>query len=271
MAYSFIKTDVSNTIATIRFDNYAKRNALSAGLITEVQSAIQEFSKQDVRVLILRTDQKHPVWSAGHDISELPHAGRDPLPADDPLMELLQQVRAFRAPVIAMVDGSVWGAACDLIMSCDMVIGDKASAFAITPAKLGLPYTASGILHFMSRMPLNIVKEMFTTALPINADRAAQIGILNALVPEDELEKHTYDMATVIASRSPQAITAFKAQAQMLADAAVLSPATFEQLQSIRRNVYIGGDYQEGVAAFMENAATSLQATHLTISTSPSA
>jgi methylmalonyl-CoA decarboxylase len=52
--------------------------------------------------------------------------------------------------------------------------------------------------------------------------------------------------------RSPQANSAFKAQAQMLADAAVLSPVAFEQLQSIRRNVYFGTDYQEGISAFLE-------------------
>jgi methylmalonyl-CoA decarboxylase len=146
----------------------------------------------------------------------------------------------------------VWGAACDLIMCCDIVIGDETSAFAITPAKLGLPYNASGILHFMSQLPLNVVKEMFFTADLVKAERAASLGILNALVPAAELETQTYAMARLIATRSPQAISAFKAQAQMLADAASLSPRDFERLQSIRRNVYLGSDYQEGIKAFLE-------------------
>lgn len=252
MAYTFIKVEQSDQIATVRFDNYAKRNALSAGLIAELRSVLEDFGEEDVRVLVLRTDQKHPVWSAGHDVQELPRADSDPLPADDPLMELLRAVRNFRAPVIAMVDGSVWGAACDLIMSCDIVMGDETASFAITPAKLGLPYTASGILHFMSRLPFNTVKEMFFTAEPIAAARAERVGILNAMVPAAELEARTYAMARTITLRSPQANSAFKAQAQMLADAAVLSPVAFEQLQSIRRNVYFGTDYQEGISAFLE-------------------
>ncbi len=252
MSYTFIKLERADTVATVRFDNYAKRNALSAGLIAELQAALAEFGKEDVRAVVLRTDKKNPVWSAGHDVQELPRADRDPLPADDPVMALLRAVREFRAPVIAMVDGSVWGAACDLIMSCDMVLGDETAAFAITPAKLGLPYTASGILHFMARLPFNTVKEMFFTAEPIGAERAERVGILNAMVPAAELEARTYAMAKTIALRSPQANAAFKAQAQMLADAAVLSPAAFEQLQSIRRNVYFGSDYHEGIAAFLE-------------------
>ena len=252
MGYQYIKTEQSEFIATIRFDHNEKRNALSECLIDEMILALAEFEKQDVRALVLRSDQKNKVWSAGHDVMELPRSERDPLPADDPVMVLLKTIRAFRAPVIAMVDGSVWGASTDLIMSCDIAIGDHDSSFAITPAKLGLPYTASGILHFMSRMPLHVVKEMFLTADPIGADRAVQIGILNHLYTAGELEEKTYKMAKTIAQRSPQANTVLKAQAQMLSDAAVLNPAVFENLQNLRKNVYMGSDYREGITAFLE-------------------
>ena len=124
MNYQYIKTEQSDLIATIRLNHYAKRNALSDCLIEEIHDALNVFGKQDVRALVLRSDQKNPVWSAGHDVMELPRADRDPLPADDPVMVLLQSIRAFRAPVIAMVDGSVWGASTDLIMSCDIAMGD---------------------------------------------------------------------------------------------------------------------------------------------------
>ena len=252
MSFFFLKAELSETIATIRFSNDARRNALSKSLINEFLMALQDFSKQDVRVLIIRTDQKNKVWSSGHDITELPQACRDPLPADDPVEQLLASIRSFRAPVIAMVDGQVWGASCDLIMCCDMVYGDADCTFAITPAKLGLPYTASGISHFLSRLPLNIVNEMFCTALPIGATRALDIGIINELVSEENLEKRVLEIARVIATRSPQAIAAYKAQAQLLSEAYCLSPTAYERLQSIRRNVYLGSDYQEGIDAFLQ-------------------
>ena len=252
MNYQYIKVEIADLIATIRLNHYAKRNALSECLIEEIHQALDVFSKEDIRALVLRSDQKNAVWSAGHDVMELPRADMDPLPADDPVMILLQSIRTFRAPVIAMVDGSVWGASTDLIMSCDIAIGDHDATFAITPAKLGLPYTASGILHFMSRMPLNIVKEMFLTAEPINAYRAQQIGILNHLYVAGELEEKTYSMAKTIAKRSPQANAVFKAQSQMLSDAAVLNPIVFEHLQTLRRNVFRGTDYREGITAFLE-------------------
>lgn len=252
MNYKFIKVEVEAKVATIRFSNYEKRNALSESLIEEVLHALDEFSIQDVRALIIRSDQKHKVWSSGHDITELPESSRDPLPADDPIEVLLARIQAFRAPVIAMVDGEAWGAACDLVMCCDIVYGDESCAFAITPAKLGLPYTASGISHFLSRMPLNVVNEMFCTALPLGADRANSIGIINELVAAENLEAKVCEVAHVIASRSPQAVSAFKAQVQMLAESYSLSPKTFERLQSIRRHVYLGSDYQEGIDAFLQ-------------------
>jgi methylmalonyl-CoA decarboxylase len=60
-----------------------------------------------------------------------------------------------------MVHGSVWGGAFDLVMACDIVLSDETGAFAITSAKLGLPYNVNGVLNFMSRAPLGIVKEIF--------------------------------------------------------------------------------------------------------------
>ena len=83
-----------------------------------------------------------------HDIDELPVRGVDPLPFADPLEELLRAVRGYPGGVIAMVHGTVWGGACDLVLNCDLVVADGTAAFAVTPARLGLPYSASGIQYF---------------------------------------------------------------------------------------------------------------------------
>ena len=57
-----------------------------------------------------------------------------------------------------MVHGSVWGVATDLVLSCDIAVGDESSSFAVTPANIGLAYNTSGLLRFMRRLPLNRVK-----------------------------------------------------------------------------------------------------------------
>ena len=192
------------------------------------------------------------VWCAGHAIDELPKADVDPLPYSDPLEVLLRAVKAFPAPVLAMVQGSVWGGACELVMACDIVLGDETCAFAMTPTKLGLPYNVSGFLNFMNRLPLTIVKEMFFTADLIPAARAERVGIVNMIVPAAELEARTYAMAGLIASRSPSAVALAKKAIEALAAGAPLSPATYEQIQGLRHNAYFGPDYHEGIAAFRE-------------------
>jgi methylmalonyl-CoA decarboxylase len=247
-----IKAETRGRIATLSFDHYSKRNALSKQLIAECLDALTQFEKEKVRVVVLRSVTPQKVWSAGHDIDELPQSNRDPLPYDDPLEQLLRAVAAFRAPVVAMVQGSAWGGACDLVMTCDMVFGDETCAFAITPAKLGLPYNAVGVLHFLNRLPLNMVMEMFCSAEPIPAQRALQVGIVNDLVPAAALEEHVYRLSEMIATRSSDAISSFKATARALAESVPLSPETFERIHGLRRQTYFGADYNEGVRAFVE-------------------
>ena len=252
---TLIQARVSERVGTIAFDNYAKRNAFTTGLIEEVIAALDQFEAQGVRVVVFRSATNEAVWSAGRDVSELPKADIDPLPYSDPLEQLLRAVKAFPAPVIGMVHGSVWGAACDLIMSCDLVCGDETSAFAITPAKLGLPYNVAGLLNFLSRVPLAIAKEMFFTAELIPAQRAERVGIINELVPEADLETRVYTLARTITTRSPQAIRASKEAMHVLSAAVAINPTTYERLQSLRRDVYFGRDYREGVQAFLERRA----------------
>lgn len=252
LATKLTQGDLQGQVATLLLDNYARRNALSAELVEEMLAWLDVFRAEQARVVILRTARPEKVWSAGHDIHELPKFGQDPLPYGDPLEQLLRAIKAFPAPVIAMVQGSVWGGATDLVLACDIVLGDETCQFAITPAKLGLPYNAVGFLNFISRLPLNLVKEMFFTAEPISAERAERVGLLNSLLPADRLESRTYELAKVIASRSPDAIRACKEALRELSEAAPLSPGTYERLHALRRDVYFGDNYREGIQAFLE-------------------
>jgi methylmalonyl-CoA decarboxylase len=86
----------------------------------------------------------------------------------------------------------------------------------------------------------------------ISAERAERVGILNELVPEAQLEGHVYSVAKTITTRSPEAIKASKEAIRVLSEAVGISPTTYERLQSLRRDVYFGRDYHEGIQAFLE-------------------
>ena len=151
-----------------------------------------------------------------------------------------------------MVEGSVWGGACDMAVTCDMIIGAPSCSFAITPVKIGLPYNASGIMHFINRVGLNIAKEMFFSARSIESKRALEVGLLNHLVPEDKLEAFTAGIADQIASFSTLSISVIKEQFRILSNAHPINPDGFERIQGLRRRVYNSHDYHEGVQAFLE-------------------
>ena len=103
-----VRITVDDKVGTLALDNVAKRNALGAGTVAELLQALSEFERRGVRAVVIRTASPVDVWSAGHDIGELPVRGVDPLPFADPLEELLRAVRGYPGGVIAMVHGTVW-------------------------------------------------------------------------------------------------------------------------------------------------------------------
>jgi len=248
----FIKTEIKDKIATIIFNNNKKRNSFNTKMLNECLSAFNTFSHEKIRAVIIKSNDEAKVWSAGFCIDELPDAGKDPLPFNHPFEELMREVEDFNSPVIAMLNGSVWGGACDLAFSCDILIGSKNSTFAITPAKIGVPYNTTGIQHFLNIMEMNIAKEMLFTAKPISAERAYDLGILNHLIEENDLENFTFEMAKTIASNSPLSVSVIKKQLNLLGKARPMNAETFEKVHQLRKIAYDSYDFMEGKKAFLE-------------------
>src|SRR5206468_3137884 len=100
-------------------------------------------------------------------------------------------------------------------------------------------------LTFMNAMPLHILKEMAFTASAIDAHRAKELGVVNHVVPADEIEEFTYRMVAQIARNSPLSVSVMKEEIRILAGAHATTPRMFERLQGLRRTVYDSRDYQE--------------------------
>lgn len=254
---AYVVLEARDGIGTISFNHEEKRNALSKALIDEFIAALHRFKTAKMRVVIVRAHPGSKVWSAGHDLTELPKpgSGSDPLSYLDPLERLIRAIANFPAPVIGVIDGSVWGGAFELALVCDMLIGTRRASFAITPTKIGLPYNSTGLMHFINALGTNVVKEMFFTARPIAAERALQLGILNHLVAEEDLERFTEDIARAMAANSPLCIAVIKEQLRIFGNARSLSPETFERIQSLRQQVVDSHDYLEGTRAILEKRA----------------
>lgn len=249
---------IENAVGIITLEN-GKVNALSKSLLDDITSALVALRSSPVRVLILRAPSGAKIFSAGHDVNELPTNGRDPLTYNDPLRHVVREIELCHVPVIAMVEGSVWGGACELVLGCDLIVAASDSTFALTPARLGVPYNIQGALNFMKVAGTHLLKEMLFTAEPILAARLEAYGVLNHVVARENLESFTLEMASRIARNSPLVHRVLKEEMRVLSNAHPLIPETYERLQALRREVYDSEDYQEGIRAFKEKRPPNFQ------------
>lgn len=244
-----LDSHLEEAVGIITMNNDARRNVISAAFIDELIRILDAFKAQHVRAVVLRANKGVKVWSAGHDIDELPPPGHDPLHWSESLPRLVRLIKTFPAPVVAMVEGSVWGGACEMAMACDMIIASKETTFAITPAKLGVPYNVNGLSTFTHAISSHLLSEMLYTAQPVTAERLAASGAVNHVVPAVELEQFCNDLLRRICENSPRAIAAMKESVRGLISRQDISVSEFERLQEIRHEVYSSDDYAEGLDA----------------------
>jgi len=249
---ALLTSEIKENIGIAVLNDPHKANCLSSPLLQGLLRAFDHFEAEKVRVVIIRAYPGAKIWSAGHDLREIHPDGTDPLSYDEPFEQVLHRVIAFPVPVIGMIEGSVWGGACDLAMTCDILVGTPTASFAITPAKIGIAYNTAGLNHFIGVLPTHIIKEMLFTGEPISAQEAHNLGLLNKLVEADQLEETTMTMARTIANRAPLVVQLLKKEMRRLTAGRAMSADEFEELQGLRRRTYRSKDFKEGVQAFFE-------------------
>lgn len=251
IAMSALFAVVDESIGVITFE-CGKVSPLSKRLLSGITRALREAVAAGVRVIILRAPAGAKVFSAGHDIREIPTNGCDPLAYNDPLRQTIREIEQCPVPVIAMVEGSVWGGACELVLGCDLIVAASDSTFALTPARLGIPYNTQGALNFLKCAGIHLLKEMLFAAEPIAAPRLEISGAINHTVPRAELESYTLDLARRIVRYSPLVHRVLKEEIRVLANAPALNCEAYDRLQALRREVYESDDFREGIRAFQE-------------------
>lgn len=254
---NMVESKIVDRIAFVEMKNPGKFNCLSETMCEEMVTALDEAYEKECVGVVIKAECSRGVWSAGHDIRELPMDGMDPLAYDVPMERLLRKVQNLPIPVIAYANGTVWGGACDLCVSCDMIVATDNATFAITPAKIGIPYNASGIMHFINQLGINKAREMFFTATPITAQDALNVGFVNQVAPADQLDALLEQkFLAPLRRNSIVSISAIKRQFRILSKAAsVLTSENFERINAYRNKVYTGEDYKEGINSFLEKRA----------------
>ena len=252
--FTLVNVNIDDRICFIEMNNPAKLNCLSEQMCNDIVNAVQYGYGAECVAIVVKAKCNRGVWSAGHDIKELPQDGTDPLAYDVPMERMLHKLQEVAIPVIAYVDGTVWGGACDLCLSCDMILAADNATFAITPAKIGIPYNASGIMHFVNQLGLNKAREMFFLATPIEANDALNVGLINHVAPPEKLEEMLEEhFLKPLRRNSVMSVSAIKRQFRTLSKSSAVIPSeSFERINAYRTRVYQGADYKEGINAFLE-------------------
>ncbi|MDN2564924.1 enoyl-CoA hydratase [Aquibium sp. A9E412] len=230
-------------------------NALSIAMIEALQGELDRVrASEAVRVIVIAAQGK--VFCAGHDLKEMTAHRAD---ADGGraffahtmalCARLMQTVVRHPRPVIAAVDGMATAAGCQLVASCDLAVAGEAARFATPGVNIGL-FCSTPMVALSRNVARKHAMEMLLTGEPIAAERAAEIGLVNRVVPSGSAVAEAGALAERIAGKSPLTLRigkeAFYEQAEMgLAEA-------YDHAARVMVENMLARDAEEGIAAFID-------------------
>lgn len=247
--YRHLRVTSDGPAARIVLDRPEKRNALSLALMGEMIEALREVSSRaDTRAIVIEGDG--PAFSAGHDLSEM--VGREQAFLGE-LFErctvMMETIHELPQPVIAKVHGIATAAGCQLVAACDLAVAAQGTRFATPGVKIGL-FCSTPMVPLSRAIGRKRALEMLLTGTPISAATAAEWGLVNRVVPPDQLEAAVLELAEQVASSSPLILKigkrAFYDQVDRRQDEA------YGLMGEVMSQNAMTGDAQEGMSAFLE-------------------
>lgn len=237
-------------ICTVTISRPEKRNSLTAGMLSLLGDIIGSVSEDgETQVVVLRGAEMK-AFCAGHDISSLGGAGdaEEKTTTED----LVLAIEECAVPVIAMIYGYCIGAGCALAVACDFRLAADTANLGITAAKLGVIYPPSAVRGLIDLIGVSAAKELLYTGRLIDSARAAEIKLVDRVVPAGDLATVTYDLAGEIAENSSLSVRGAKKIISKLLDYRSVSLQAGEEYADLQKQVNAGEDLRESKKAFLE-------------------
>jgi enoyl-CoA hydratase/carnithine racemase len=244
-----IDIDTAARIAMLTLDRPDKRNALSLELMERLTCALEEIGRRsDVAVVILGAHGS--VFSSGHDLAELvDRTAREYQEIFDQCVEMMATIQRIPQPVIAVVRGVATAAGCQLVATCDLAFADEHASFGTPGVRIGL-FCSTPMVAVSRAIGRKRALQLLLTGERIDANTAAEWGLINAAVPANDLDEHVQRVARQIV-RASQLIVgigkrAFYAQIDMDQHAA------YEHTADVMTMNALMADAREGITAFLD-------------------
>jgi methylglutaconyl-CoA hydratase len=251
MTFNTLLLAEEDSVATITFNRPGKRNAISYELIDELLRALDEVERSSAQVLIITG--AGPAFCSGMDLDNLRNitsqSEADNLKDSETMARLFRAIYEFPKPTIAEVNGPALAGGCGIATLCDFTIAAENAKFGYTEVRIGfIPAIVSSFL--IMQVGEKIARDLLLTGRIIEAAEARSLGLVNDVVPPDNLMQWCTDLATTLKHNSPASLVATK---KLLIDFA--RPVLGQNIKmAVRENARIRTtqDFREGVTSFLE-------------------
>ena len=235
-------------ITTITLDRPEKRNALAVDVLQELLDAFETVGGSDALGVILAANG--PVFSAGHNFGDMHGADLPEVRAIFRLCtDLMETIQAIPQPVVAKVHALATAAGCQLVATCDLAVASEAASFAIPGGKGGL-FCHTPLVAVARNVGRKRALELAMTGDPIDAHTAADWGLVNRVVPADELDAATLDLITRATRGS--ALSKGLGKQGFYAQVDLDQSKAYAYAVELMSAAAVTADAQEGIAAFLE-------------------
>jgi enoyl-CoA hydratase/carnithine racemase len=249
MDYQEILISRENSVAIITLNSPKTANALSKNMIRELTGAFREFQEDSqIKVIVLKAEGKH--FCSGHNLSEM--IDRDQLEYEfifDQCVKMMELIHHIPQIVIAQIQGIATAAGCQLAAACDLVVAEENARFGTPGVRIGL-FCTTPMVALTRAVGRKKALEMLMTGRLFPADEAEKIGLVNRVVPLEELESAAMEMAGTIAEASPLTLATGK---RAFYDQIELDePRAYNYAKKVITLNLMTQDAQEGIKAFLE-------------------
>lgn len=245
-----VRRDDVGHVATLTLDRPRSRNALSSAMLAALATKLSEV-EADPTVHVVVLAGAGPAFCAGHDLREI-RANPDPAFHERlfaQCSDVMVQITRLRQPVIARVGGVATAAGCQLVATCDLAVAGASARFATPGVDIGL-FCSTPMVALSRAVAPKHAMELLLTGDLVSADEAARIGLVNRVVPDDELEAATTALADRIAAKSPLTVAIGKEASWHQRDLSLVD--AYGYTSAVMARNLATADAGEGIAAFLE-------------------
>lgn len=244
----------AEAVARLRICNPERHNPLDHDVLGAIAETMPRLDDEIETRCVLITGEP-PSFSAGYDIASIPEKtfkrDAEALVAH-PFHGAMEALAAHPWPTVAAINGHCLGGGLELAIHCDLRIAATGATFGMTPARLGLIYSHTGLRKFLDVVGLARTKELFLTGRNFKAAAAETMGLVHTVVPNERLEEEAIRFATLIAGNAPLAMRGNKRAIEILNQNPVLTEEQEQELIALRESSFASEDLREGIRAFAE-------------------